>query len=399
MTATETRRLGSVARFIRGISFRPDEVVPLGSGDAVACMRTKNVQLELDLADVWAVPRALVKRSEQFLAEGDLLVSSANSWNLVGKCCRVPDLDWPATFGGFISVLRADSPELDPRYLYHWFSSPAVQARVRSFGRQTTNISNLAYDRCLDLQLLTPPLAKQRRIAEILDKADALRAKRRGALAQLGALTQSVFLDMFGDPAANPRAYPFQPLIELIDPNRPITYGILMPGPDQANGVKYVRVVDMKEGGIDLSGIRSTTESISNEYRRSLLRTGDLLLSIRGHVGRTAVVPSQLHGANITQDTARLAMVGANPLFIRECLRTPGLQRWMARHTKGVAVRGINLTDVKAMPIPLPPRVKQDRFAQIAESVDQVQRSVRKHSRTLDALFASLQHRAFRGEL
>ena len=190
-----------------------------------------------------------------------------------------------------------------------------------------------------------------------------------------------------------------RPMIDLIDPQRPISYGILMPGPDQASGVKYVRVVDMKNGGIEISGIRKTTEAISNSFRRSLLKPGDLLMSIRGHVGRFAVVPHELDGANITQDTARLAVVGASSVFVRECLRTIGFQRWMAKHTKGVAVRGINLGDVKLMPIILPPRRIQDEFARKASSIEKLQTSFNASLTEMNALFASLQHCAFRGEL
>ncbi len=67
----------------------------------------------------------------------------------------------------------------------------------------------------------------------MLDRAEALRAKRRAALAQLDSLTQSLFLDLFGDPIKNPQGFPVRPMIELIDPQRPISYGILMPGPDK----------------------------------------------------------------------------------------------------------------------------------------------------------------------
>lgn len=81
--------LGEVASFIRGITFKPEDVVPVGSSGSVACMRTKNVQSDLDLSDVWGIPEGLVKRSDQYLTAGDLLVSSANSWNLVGKCSWV----------------------------------------------------------------------------------------------------------------------------------------------------------------------------------------------------------------------------------------------------------------------------------------------------------------------
>jgi type I restriction enzyme, S subunit len=221
-------------------------------------------------------------------------------------------VDFPFCIGADgVKVLR---PKLDAdvRYLYHYLR----QLRLVEGG----------YDRHFKYlkrcSIAVPPAAEQRRIVEVLDKADALRAKRRASLAHLDTLTQSIFLDMFGDPIANPRNLPVRRMIDLVDGTRPITYGILMPGPDQADGVKYVRVVDMKDGGIDLSGIRKTTVAISDAYRRSLLRSGDLLMSIRGHVGRLVVVPADLDGANITQDTARLAIIGAEPVFVRECLRS-----------------------------------------------------------------------------
>ena len=126
-----TPRLGTVAGFIRGVSFKPDDVRPLGTENTIACFRTKNIQAEIDLTDVWAVPSSTVNRDEQIIQEGDLLISTANSWNLVGKCCWVPRLDWPATLGGFISALRPKRTEVFPRFLYHWFSSSPIQAKLR----------------------------------------------------------------------------------------------------------------------------------------------------------------------------------------------------------------------------------------------------------------------------
>lgn len=249
------------------------------------------------------------------------------------------------------------------------------------------------------IKIPLPPLPEQKRIAEILDRAEALRAKRRAALALLDELTQSIFLDMFGDPIANPIKFPVRKMIDLVDPKRPICYGILMPGPPQEDGVKYVRVVDMKNGGIDTSGVRQTTKEISTSFKRSLLKSGDLLMSIRGHVGRCAIVQNELEGANITQDTARLALVGVSNVFAMECLRTIAFQRWMAKHTKGVAVRGINLGDVKVMPVIVPPEESQQSFANQTLAIEQIKSYCRKAITELDALFASLQHRAFRGEL
>jgi type I restriction enzyme S subunit len=309
---------------------------------------------------------------------------------------RLGILGVEATTNQAVCHIVPDPKAAEVRFLFHALSNQVANLVARAVGGAQPNISQGIVK---DLKLALPPLAEQRRIAEVLDRAEALRAKRRAPLAQLDSLTQSLFLDLFGDPIKNPHGFQVRPMIELIDPLRPISYGILMPGPDQVEGVKYVRVVDMKNGGIDLSGIRKTTEAMSNSFRRSLLKPADLLMSIRGHVGRFAVVPPELDGANITQDTARLAIVGASSVFVRECLRAEGFQRWMAKHTKGVAVRGINLGDVKLMPVILPPRPTQDKFARQANTVEKLNTAQRASLAELDALFATLQYRAFRGEL
>lgn len=295
--------------------------------------------------------------------------------------------------GNAMALDELDETRALPEFLIHYF-------RSRGFRDVTTGTSQpqIIGQNLVRVRVPLPPLPEQRRIAAILDKAEALRTKRREALARLDTLAQSIFSEMFGDPVNNPHGLPVRPLKELIDPNRPITYGILMPGPDVQEGVPYVRVVDMKDGGIDLTGIRRTTYVISDSYKRSLLQEGDLLMSIRGHVGRFAVVPPELEGANITQDTARFALCGIEPFYLRECLRSPGFQNWMARRTKGAAVQGINLGDVKTMPIPVPPLQDQVRFAEMVTSTDRFRGVQGDALVQSEALCFSLQHRIFRGE-
>ena len=111
------------------------------------------------------------------------------------------------------------------------------------------------------------------------------------------------------------------------------------------------------------------------------------------------LVPAELDGANITQDTARLAIVGAESSFVRECLRTEAFQRWMAKHTKGVAVRGINLADVKLMPIPMPTLEEQRWFTHRVQKADDLRVAYQASLLHSNALFFSLQDRAFRVEL
>lgn len=390
-------KVSELAEQVRGVSYGKDDASDSPQPGYLPVLRAGNITDDgLVFDDLVFVPRERISEKQKIRRHDVVVAASSGSLDVVGKAApALADLD--GSFGAFCKVLRPNS-KVHPSYFAHFFKTLDYRRRVSALAAGA-NINNLRNEHLDDMEIPLPPLAEQRRIAEVLDRAEALRAKRRAALAQLDFLTQSLFLDLFGDPIKNPRGFPVRPIIELIDPQRPISYGILMPGPDQVNGVNYIRVVDMKKGGIDLSGIRKTTESISNSFRRSLLKAGDLLMSIRGHVGRFAVVPPELDGANITQDTARLAVVGASPVFVRECLRTDGFQRWMAKHTKGVAVRGINLGDVKAMPIILPPRKTQDEFARQADLVEKLQSSHRASLAELDALFATLQHRAFRGEL
>lgn len=391
--------LGDHAEFVRGVTFKPADVVDVGAPGSLVCLRTKNVQAVLDETDLIAIPDDLVRNDAKKVRRGDLLVSSANSWNLVGKCCRVLELQYPSVAGGFISILRATTGALDPDYLYHWFNSGRIQATVRSFGNQTTNISNLNHRRVLKLEIPLPPLAEQKRIAAILDAADGLRAKRREALAQLDTLLQSTFLDMFGDPVTNPMGWEIQHIEDLVSPKRPVTYGILKPGPDLEEGTPYVRVVDIRGEEVLVNQLRRTSSAIAAKYKRSTLMPGDLLMSIRGHVGRMAVVPKEAAGANITQDAARLAFSGAEAPYVMRVLSTPGMRQYMARRTKGAAVKGINLADVRRIPIPVPPVSRQRAFTTFAASVVENRRVQTSHLAELDTLFASLQQRAFRGDL
>ncbi|EJM24081.1 restriction endonuclease S subunit [Pseudomonas sp. GM25] len=298
-------------------------------------------------------------------------------------------------------VVRAIPGLLDARYLLHFLrqSNVRLDGEHRMIG--SAGHRRVPADFFSDLKVLLPPLFEQRRIAGILDKVESVKQNSDLLIKMLQVLPQSVFVKVFGNLTEKESSLPTVPLRDLVDPLRPISYGILMPGPEQEEGVKYVRVVDMKDGGIDVGSVRMTTVTISAAYKRSLLKQFDLIMSIRGHVGRLAIVPSELEGANITQDTARIAVDESRilPVFLLEYLRTEGVQRWLTRHVKGVAVRGINLSDVKNIPVILPNLDLQRDFALKVKAIGCLISSYRTQLESIEALFASLQHRAFRGEL
>ena len=400
-----TVQLGEHAALIRGITFKPADKCAPEDDDAVVCMRTKNIQATLDQADLIAVPSTLVKSPEKMLSEGDVLVSSANSWNLVGKCCQVRDLQFPSTAGGFISILRPTTADLDAEYLYRWFSSGEVQATLRSFGNQTTNISNLNHKRTLKLQIPLPPLDEQKRIAGILDAADALRAKRREAIAQLDTLLQATFLDMFGDPA---RSGWTMVTVEAVASSQS---GAIRTGPFGSQllhsefvdeGIRVLGIDNAVANEFREGEPRFITAQKYEQLRRYTVRPRDVLITIMGTCGRCAVVPhgictaiSTKHLCCITLDRGRCLPEFMHAYFLKH----PIARRYLERSAKGAIMSGLNMRIIKALPIPAAPLDLQHRFAAIVHSVEQQKASQRAHQAELDTLFASLQSRAFRGDL
>ena len=186
-----------------------------------------------------------------------------------------------------------------------------------------------------------------------------------------------------------PAGWVERPLEAVVDPARPITYRIVLPGADYPGGVPYVRVVDMAEGTVQTADLRKTSPEIAGKYRRSALVAGDVLLSIRGHVGRIAIVPPGLEGANLTQDTARIAVRDCDPGYVRWALQGLWIQRWMERHKKGASVKGINLADVRKIPIRLPPLPEQRRIAAILDQADAIRRKRREALRLTEEFLRS----------
>ena len=401
-----TSRLGDVASFVRGVSFKPDDVQPLGTEGTIACFRTKNVQSDIDLEDVWAIPLDAVGRADQFLIEGDLLISTANSWNLVGKCCWVPNLSWPATLGGFIAGLRPDRRHVFPRYLYHWIVTERVQAKLRGCARQTTNISNLDLNQAKDLRIPLPSMEEQRRIAAILDKADALRQKRRLALQKLDSLTQSLFLDMFGDPVRNPKGWTIGTIADLVsDPKRDVRCGPF--------GTQ-LKVAEITSQGVPLFGIETAvrdefdsnvkkfvTERKALELKAFEARPGDVLVTRMGTIGRACVVPEHFPISRFSYHLFRIRpdVRKCLPEFLAATISKSGIfMRQLREQAHGAIMDGLSTQDLRSVKFPIPAIERQAEFVRQVKATDRLRQRLESKPLVSD-IFACLQHRAFRGEL
>src|SRR5439155_10326718 len=135
----------------------------------------------------------------------------------------------------------------------------------------------------------------------------------------------------------------------------------------------YIRTGDIVEGEIVLDGLRHTDPQIAARFSRSRVETGDIVMSIRATVGTTALVPEELHGANLTQGTARIAPgQSVEQCYLLSYLRTAGTQHWIGRQVKGATFREITLARLRELPVSVPPIEVQRDFTRRFTAVDRL---------------------------
>ncbi|MBP7280335.1 MAG: restriction endonuclease subunit S [Leptospiraceae bacterium] len=298
---------------------------------------------------------------------------------------------------GFVGF-RNLSNTIDKIFLYHYLESLTEITSQQAVG---AIFKNLTTEQLSNLRIPLPPLSVQKEIAEILDTADALRKKDNELLKKYDELAQSIFIEMFGDPVRNEKGWEVKTIESVINKERPITYGILMPGPNiKPNGVPYIRVVDIKNNMILEDQVYYTTKDIAAAYKRSTLKENDILYSIRGHVGRSCIVKPSMAGANITQDTARLDF---NDEIINEYaleyMKSDSFSRIVKPLVRGAAVKGLNLGDLKKLPIPIPDLKLQKKFRDKIALVNEQKSALSMLTGCSNNLFHSLLQKAFKGEL
>ena len=166
---TVLRPLGEVADLVRGIAFPKEDKSYVHRPGDVACLRTSNVQKNVEWDDLWFVPAKHVKRDDQNVRTGDILISTANSYELVGKVAQVMTLPTPATLGAFISLIRPKKG-IHPKFLYHQLAWGKTQTRIRELSSNTTNISNVSTKKLATLELIIPSLDEQELIVSEIEK-------------------------------------------------------------------------------------------------------------------------------------------------------------------------------------------------------------------------------------
>lgn len=334
-------------------------------------------------------------RARQLVATRDVLVSTVRP-NLNAVAVVPATFDGATASTGF-TVLRPGR-HLDSRYLFHWVRCPSF---IGDMVRKATGASYPAVsDRIVKESLIPlPPLPEQRRVAAILDRADALRAKRRQVLAHLDALTQSIFHDMFGDPDRAADDIPFGAVASL-------TGGRNLVAGDPTSAADY-RV--LKISAVTSGQFRPwESKPLPQGYvppTNHLVRAGDLLMSRANTaelVGAVALVDSAPANLALPDKIWRFEWrIEAEPIFWHALLSTGAIRRRISGLASGTggSMKNVAKAKLEAMPVPRIGIHRQREFANRSHQLVVARRSATAALAADDELFASLQARAFDGRL
>lgn len=287
-------------------------------------------------------------------------------------------------------VLSPRDNNVDQDYFYHLLGSPFIYAEFERLAAGAV-VKNLNSDLVRGVKVPHPPLAEQRRIADILDKADAIRRKRKETIALTEDLLRSAFLEMFGDPVTNPRGWPVRPLGTL---------GELDRGRSRHRPRNDPRLLGGKHPLIQTGEVASSDGVISS-YKQTysdlglaqskMWTAGTLCITIAANIAKTGVLAFDACFPD--------SVVGFTP---GDNTTTEYVQYWLGflqpvleRQAPQVAQKNINLEILRTLDAPVPPIGLQRGFAALVKQIRRARTDMRAASHFGDALFDSLVARSF----
>lgn len=296
-----------------------------------------------------------------------------------------------------INSVIFDEEKVFPKYGYYALSrlKPVMEALAPS---TTVAIINKSKFEALEIPL--PPLTEQKRIAAILDKADAIRRKRQQAIQLTDDFLRAVFLDMFGDPVTNPKGFPVTKLGELCED---LFLGLTSKVDyiDGTDGYPLVRAKDINTGELSFDDVRYISEKQHRKLTKNhLTKKGDLLVSKSGTLGTCAIVRSDREFSTyesiftVRPDRSRLDIH-----YLIHLLQNKGFKEKLLGNKVGGTVAHLNLKMFRDFEIGVPPIELQRMFSNTILKCEAKLDKYRKSGEESELLFNSLNQAAFSGEL
>lgn len=339
-----------------------------------------------------------LKDYEKYLMkEGDILMTHINSPKHLGKCAVYIGDPKTLIHGMNLLCMRANQQITIPTYIKYFFNSKFFKIQLPKISNQSVNQASFSAGNLKKLKIPLPPLDKQKKIAAILDAADANRQKTKTLIEKYDELTQSLFLEMFGDPVTNPKGWEENTLGGVIEL---ITYGLTVRPEYHSEGVSLISAREIRTGVINLSSApKISMEDFQELSEKGKPKKGDILFSKTGSIGHCAIVEDEIPFA-VTQNAARIVFkYTINRVFAINYLRTPFIQTLSQRRAKGNAVKDLQLGEMKKFKFLIPSLEIQNQFAERVQAIEAQKAQAQASLAQAEDLFNSLLQRAFKGEL
>jgi type I restriction enzyme S subunit len=315
-------------------------------------------------------------------------------------CIRatIGDLNWSDKtycLGRGVAGLRPDPNELDGNYLWHFIG--ANKKKLEALGTGST-FKQISRSDIVNFEIPLPPLDEQRRIAAILDKAEAIRRKRQESIRLTEEFLRSTFLEMFGDPVTNPKGWDSVKLEHICSK---ITDGTHKTPSYVESGVTFISAKNIKKYRLDWNDVKYITRE-EHEFltNRCKAEFGDILLSKSGSIGAAAKVRVNFE-FSLFESLALIKYIRnkVNGDYLQHYLNSDHMKRRYVSDTKGLAIRHLHLNEIRNIDVLLPPINLQNQFTEIIDTVESTSTKQVSTNSILNELFESLTHRAFHGEL
>ena len=338
----------------------------------------------------------------QEVYEGDCLISRLP--DPVGRSCIIPGTDDKMITAVDCTIVRFDATKVIPEFFNYYSQSSLYLQDIESYCTGATR-KRISRKNLGNIAIPVPPLPEQKRIVAILDEAFAgiekAIANTENSLANARELFESYLDSVFfvKCPATHRES-----LTKLCEP-KTITYGVIKLGQHIDDGVPCLRTSNVRRLNIETEGMKRIAPALSHQYGRTILQGGEVLVNIRGTLGGVAVAGENMKGWNVSREVAVVPLDQKRilPSFAAYCIATKASQDWLVGVQKGVAYTGINLTDLRELPIYLPELNKQASIvAQLDEMYSHCCALELLHQQKLTALAElkqSLLQKAFSGEL
>jgi len=279
-----------------------------------------------------------------------------------GSCGNVNIARGKSYINGNAMCLDDLSSDVDILYLYYFLQNYDFRSVISG-----TTIPQVTKQGLEKIDVVVSSKENQREIVRQLQLLDSIIEERHKELRYFDALIKSRFIEMFGN-----EIYPVTPLINLIKEGAGLSYGIVQPGNDGTGDMGILRPVDMVEGKISAASIKYISRDIGDSFKKTELTGDELLITVRGTTGITALTDGRFVGMNVTRGIAviRYDRRKINPIYLKTYLNTDKSQRYIQEHTRGATLQQINLSDLRIQEIPAPPMTRQEKMAAFVEQVD-----------------------------